>query len=329
MKKLFNAKKLVAIFLLLCLAFSMAGCANLETDADGNLIRDEDSACAKIVGTILTFFQSVLSKIGLDNYTYSILLLTLIVIAVTTPLNMKQQKSMKAMQEINPKMQEINLKYKDNPQRRQEETAKLYREGNVSPMAGCLPLLIQMPVLFILFIGMRNWLPDQAMIDAGLYSFFWIDDLSLTVSNTPYQWTLPIVCALVTMAQQFLSTANLNDSSQKMMLLMMPAMFLFITPQFPAALAVYWFFYGFLSAVQRTWMNWRLKTGFFTPKEEKERQKALVAEAKARQARKDDKTRTVNNATHATTHNRSQKNDETIAESRERRASDKRDKPWH
>lgn len=329
MKKLFNSRKLVAIFLILCLAFAMSGCTGIETDADGNIIRDEDSSCAKIVGAILTFFQSILSHIGLENYTYAILLLTVIVIAVTTPLNMKQQKSMKAMQEINPKMQEINLKYKDNPQRRQEETAKLYREGNVSPMAGCLPLLIQMPVLFILFIGMRNWLPAQEMIDAGLYSFFWINDLSLTVSNTPYQWTLPILCAVMTMAQQFLSTANINDGSQKMMLLMMPAMFLFITPQFPAALAVYWLFYGFLSAVQRTWMNWRLKTGFFTPKEEKERQKARVAEAKARQARKEDKTRTVNNATHATTHNKSQKNDDMIAESRERRANDKRDKPWH
>lgn len=329
MKKLFNSRKLVAIFLILCLAFAMTGCTGIETDADGNIIRDEDSSCAKIVGSILTFFQSILSHIGLENYTYAILLLTVIVIAVTTPLNMKQQKSMKAMQEINPKMQEINLKYKDNPQRRQEETAKLYREGNVSPMAGCLPLLIQMPVLFILFIGMRNWLPAQEMIDAGLYSFFWINDLSLTVSNTPYQWTLPILCAVMTMAQQFLSTANINDSSQKMMLLMMPAMFLFITPQFPAALAVYWLFYGFLSAVQRTWMNWRLKTGFFTPKEEKEKQKARVAEAKARQARKEDKTRTVNNATHATTHNKSQKNDDMIAESRERRANDKRDKPWH
>ena len=329
MKKFINSRKLVAIFLILCLAFTMAGCTGIETDADGNIVRDEDSVCAKIVGAILTFFQSILSYIGLDNYIYAILLLTLIVIAFTTPLNMKQQKSMKAMQEINPKMQEINAKYADNPQRRQEETAKLYREGNVNPMAGCLPLLIQMPILFILFIGMRNWLPAQEMIDAGLYSFFWINDLSLTVSNTPYQWTLPILCAVMTMAQQFLSTANINDSSQKMMLLMMPAMFLFITPQFPAALAVYWLFYGFFSAVQRTWMNWRLKTGFFTPKEEKERLKARAAELKAKQARKEDKSRTVNNATHATTHNKSQKNDDMIAENRERRANDKRDKPWH
>ena len=329
MKKLFNSRKLVAIFLILCLAFTMAGCTTVETDADGNMIRDEDSVCAKIVGAILTFFQSILSKIGLDNYVYAIILLTLFVILFTTPLNMKQQKSMKAMQEINPKMQEINAKYADNPQKRQEETAKLYREGNVNPMAGCLPLLIQMPILFILFIGMRNWLPAQEMIDAGLYSFIWIDDLSLTVSNTPYMWTLPILCGLVTMAQQFLSTANMQDSTQKMMLFMMPVMFLIITPQFPAALAVYWFFYGLASAIQRTWMNWRLKTGVFTPKEEKERLKARAAELKAKQARKEDKSRTVNNATHATTHNKSQKNDDMIAENRERRANDKRDKPWH
>ncbi|MBQ1252610.1 MAG: membrane protein insertase YidC [Firmicutes bacterium] len=329
MFKFANSKKLVAIFLMICLVFTMSGCTTVETDADGNYIRDEDSACAKIVGVILTFFQSVLGKIGLENYTYSIILLTLVVILFTTPLNIKQQKSMKAMQEVGPKMQEINVKYADNPQKRQEETAKIYREGGVNPMAGCLPLLIQMPILFVLFIGMRNWLPDQAFIDAGLYSFFWIDDLSLTVSNTSYQWTLPILCGLVTMAQQFLSTANMQDSTQKMMLFMMPVMFLIITPQFPAALAVYWLFYGLFSAVQRTWMNWRMHTGFFTPKEEKERIKAAAAEAKAKQARKQDKSRTANNATHATTHNRSAKNDEMIDQNRERRANDHRDKPWH
>lgn len=329
MKKNLKSKKLIALLLMICLALTICGCTTAQTDADGNFIRDENSSCAKIVGVILTFFQQVLSYIGLDNYVYSIILLTLFVILFTTPLNLKQQKSMKAMQAVGPKMQEINAKYADNPQKRQEETAKIYREGGVNPMAGCLPLLIQMPILFVLFLGMRHWLPAQAMIDSGLYSFLWIDDLSLTVSNTPYHWTLPILCGLVTMAQQFLSTANLQDSSQKMMLFMMPIMFLIITPQFPAALAVYWLFYGLFSAIQRTWMNWRLKTGFFTPKEEKARLKAVAAEAKAKQARKEDKSRTVNNATHATTHNKSQKNDEIIAENRERRANDKRDKPWH
>ena len=329
MKKFTNSKKIIAVLLLICLAFTLAGCTKAAVDENGKYIVDEDSTCAKLVGAILEFLHTGLSYIHLYNYVFAIILLTIIVKAATTPLNIKQQKMMKAMQEINPKVQELNTKYANDPQKRQEEMAKIYQEAKVNPMSGCLPMLIQMPILFILFYGMRNWLPAQEAIDAGLYSFFWIDDLSLTVANTPYQWILPIGCALVTVGQQIMSTANLNDTNQKMMLLMMPAMFLFITPQFPAALAVYWLFYGLITTLQSTWLNFRLKTGFFTPKEEKERRKQQAAEMKAKQLQKADKSRTANNAAHKTTHNQSQKNDAVHAESRERRANDDRDKPWH
>ena len=329
MKKFTNSKKIIAVLLLICLAFTLAGCTKAAVDENGKYIVDEDSTCAKLVGAILEFLHTGLSYIHLYNYVFAIILLTIIVKAATTPLNIKQQKMMKDMQEINPKVQELNTKYANDPQKRQEEMAKIYQEAKVNPMSGCLPMLIQMPILFILFYGMRNWLPAQEAIDAGLYSFFWINDLSLTVANTPYQWILPIGCALVTVGQQIMSTANLNDTNQKMMLLMMPAMFLFITPQFPAALAVYWLFYGLITTLQSTWLNFRLKTGFFTPKEEKERRKQQAAEMKAKQLQKADKSRTANNAAHKTTHNQSQKNDAVHAENRERRANDDRDKPWH
>lgn len=329
MRKLNHSKKIIAVLLILCLACALAGCTKAEVDENGKYIVDENSTCAKIVGAILEVFHTGLSYIHLYNYVFAIILLTIVVKAATTPLNVKQQKMMKAMQDINPKMTELNAKYADNPQKRQEEMGKLYKEFNVNPMSGCLPMLIQMPILFILFYGMRNWLPAQEMIDAGLYSFFWINDLSLTVANTPYRWVLPIACALVTMGQQVMSTANLNDTNQKMMLLMMPCMFLFITPQFPAALAVYWLFYGLITTLQSTWLNYRLKTGFFTPREEKERRKQQVAEMKAKQMQKADKTRTANNAAHKTTHNQSQRNDAAIAENRERRANDDREKPWY
>ena len=329
MKKFTNSKKIIAVLLLICLAFTLAGCTKAAVDENGKYIVDENSTCAKLVGAILEVLHTGLSYIHLYNYVFAIILLTIIVKAATTPLNVKQQKMMKAMQDINPKMQELNAKYANDPQKRQEEMAKIYKESNVSPMSGCLPMLIQMPILFILFYGMRNWLPAQEMIDAGLYSFFWIDDLSLTVANTPYKWVLPIACALVTMGQQVMSTANLNDNNQKMMLLMMPAMFLFITPQFPAALAVYWLFYGLITTLQSTWLNFRLKTGFFTPKEEKERRKQQMAEMKEKQMQKADKSRTANNAAHKTTHNQSQKSDVVQSANRERRANDDRDKPWH
>ena len=331
MKKLSKSKKLVAILLLICLSFVMVGCGTTNNlDENGKYIVDENSTCARIVGSILDALQSGLSHIGLENYIYAIIALTLIVKILTTPLNIKQQKSMKAMMAVNPKMQELNIKYANVPQKKQEEMMKLYRENHVSPTAGCLPMLIQMPILFILFYGMRNWLPPQEIIDAGLYSFLWIKDLSLTVKLTPYHWFLPIACAVVTMAQQFMSTSNRQDTTQKMMLLMMPLMFLFITQQFPSALAVYWLFYGLFTMFQTTWLNYRLKTGFFTPKEEKALSKQAITELKEKQERKEEKAHSGKSGKSGTTHNKSQKNDEVMAQNADRkRAEDTRDKPWH
>ncbi|MGI5874321.1 MAG: YidC/Oxa1 family membrane protein insertase [Bacillota bacterium] len=328
MEKIARSKKIVALLLLIAVAFAFAGCGTANNlDEDGNYIVNENSVCAKIVGFILTALQRGLSYIHLYNYVFAIIALTLIVKIATTPLNLKQQKSMKAMQSMNPKMQEINLKYADDPQKKQEEMSKLYREANISPLSGCLPILIQMPILMVLFYGMRNWLPAQEIIDAGLYSFLWISDLSMTVKLTPFHWFLPIACALVTVGQQFLSSANLQDTSQKMMLLMMPVMFLFITPQFPSALAVYWLFYGFFSMLQVCWMNYRLKTGFFTPKEERVQNKSLVAEIKEKQEKKEQKSQSTKNARHVTTHNKS--NTQSESQKTVQGTNDKRDKPWH
>lgn len=327
MRNISNSKKIIALLLLVAVVFMFAGCGTNNLDDEGNYIVNENSVCAKLVGFILTSFHNGLSYIHLYNYVFAIILLTLIVKVVTTPLNVKQQKSMKSMQKINPMMQEINAKYADDPQKKQEAMSKLYKEANISPLSGCLPLLIQMPILMILFYGMRNWLPAQEIIDAGLYSFLWIEDLSMTVKLTPYHWFLPIACALVTVGQQFLSVANLKDNTQRMMLLMMPIMFLFITPQFPSALAVYWLFYGFFSMIQVCWMNYRLKTGFFTPKEERMENKALAEAIKEKQEKKEEKSHT--NSRHVTTHNKSDRNHQNTAQNNTGRSDDKRDKPWY
>lgn len=332
MKKILKSRKIIAVLLLICLAFVMTGCSTgSNLDEDGNYIVDENSTCAKIVGAILTFLQAILSKIGLENYVYAIAAMALLVKVATTPLNIKQQKSMKAMQSLNPKMQELNEKYADDPQKKQIAMQKLYQEAGTSPVSGCLPILIQMPILFILFYGIRNWVPDAQIIADGLYSFFWINDLSLTVKLTPYQWFFPIVCALVTVGQQIMSVSNFKDQTQRMMLIMMPAMFLFITRQFPSGLAVYWLFYGLFTMIQSTWLNYRLKTGFFLPKEEKERQREIAAANKAKMMNKEERAKQRREAglKHQPTHNMSEKNSKVIADSEGRKRNDNRDKPWH
>lgn len=332
MNKFTKSKKIIIVLLLICTVFMMAGCTTGNLDSNGNYIVDQNSVCAKIVGVILVGLHDGLSYIHIDNYVYAIILLTLLVKVATTPLNIKQQKSMKAMQSMQPKMKEISAKYENNPQKKQEEVAKLYSDAKISPLSGCLPMLIQMPILFILFYGMRNWVPADSIIAAGHYSFFWIQDLSMTVKNTTWPWILPIGCALVTMVQQYMSTTNSQDMTQKMMLILMPAMFLFMTQQFPSALAIYWLFYGFFTMLQTSYLNYKYKSGFFAPKEEKTKSKiTMAAEFYDKEQEKNGKTQQKHDEKHAkheVTHNQSQKNIELMADNNGRKDKDLKDKPW-
>ena len=91
-----------------------------------------------------------------QNYGISIILFTVLVKVLLLPLTIKQTKSTKAMQDIQPKIQEIQTKYKDKPEKQQQEIMKLYQEYKINPLAGCLPLLIQMPILIALFSVLRE-----------------------------------------------------------------------------------------------------------------------------------------------------------------------------
>ena len=85
------------------------------------------------------------------GYVITIFLLTLLVRLILLPLNIKQTRSQQKMQEIQPEIAKLQKKYKNNPEKAQQEMMKLYKENNVNPMSGCLPLIIQMPILFALY----------------------------------------------------------------------------------------------------------------------------------------------------------------------------------
>lgn len=102
---------------------------------------------------------------------WAIILMATIIKVILYPLTVKQMKSTMGMQDIQPKMLEIQKKYKNNPEKMNQEVMALYQEYDINPMAGCLPLLIQMPILYGLFAAMRVF--DYAnAADAG---FFWIE----------------------------------------------------------------------------------------------------------------------------------------------------------
>lgn len=109
-----------------------------------------------LLSQIITWLAGVCGDYGL-----AVILLTLIIRVLLTPLTIRSTKSSAQMQVLQPKMREIQERYKDDPQRMQEETTRLYSENKINPVGGCLPLLLQMPVFFALFAVLKN-LPAEA-----------------------------------------------------------------------------------------------------------------------------------------------------------------------
>jgi len=176
------------------------------------------------------------------NYGIAILLLTVIIRVLFWPLTHKGTESMQRMQALQPQLQELKEKYKDNPQRMQQETMALYKENKVNPMGGCLPMFVQIPVFIALFGVLRS------AIELRFSKFLWISDLSepenLFAGMIPIVGSLnilPILMAATMMWQQKLTPSGAGDAQQqKMMAIMMPCMMLFFFYGMPSGLVLYW-----------------------------------------------------------------------------------------
>jgi len=175
------------------------------------------------------------------NYGIAILILTVLIRVIFWPLTHKGTESMKKMQALQPLMKEIKEKYKDNPQRQQQETMALYKEHKVNPMGGCLPMFIQIPVFIALFAVLRS------AIELRYSSFLWISDLSepenLFAGMIPIVGSLnilPLLMSATMMWQQKLTPTAGDAQQQKMMAIMMPVMMLFFFYKMPSGLVLYW-----------------------------------------------------------------------------------------
>jgi YidC/Oxa1 family membrane protein insertase len=179
------------------------------------------------------------------NYGVAIMLLTIIVRCIFWPITHKGTESMRKMQALQPQMKEIQTKYKDNPQRMQQETMKFYKENKVNPMGGCLPMLIQIPVFIALFVVLRS------AVELRFSKFLWISDLSepenlfAGIFTIPIiGWNslniLPILMSATMVWQQKLTPAAGDPQQQKMMAVMMPIMMLFFFYTMPSGLVLYW-----------------------------------------------------------------------------------------
>ena len=203
---------------------------------------------ARLLLWLLTMFHSLCKSWGV-----SIILLTILVRAVFYPITARGNESMKKMQSVQPKFKELREKYKDNPQLLNQKMTELYRAEGVNPFAGCLPILLQIPIFFALYAMLDN------AIDLRHVSFLWCKNLAAadTIFSIPVfinNWSLPVnplvlaMTALMVIQQRM--TPMSADPAQKKMMVMMPVVMLFFLYDLPSGLTLYWTVSNLFSILQ-------------------------------------------------------------------------------
>lgn len=203
------------------------------------------SAIAQFFGTLISFIYEYV-----PNFGAAILILTVMVKLVTFPLNNKQIQSTKKMQLLQPEMKKIQQKYKDDQEKQNKAMTEFMREHNMNPLAGCLPLLVQFPILigiFRLLQAPENYL-NMEVINPYLFQSAELVNLlnmpltSLSVENflgqVSYYYLFPIIAGATTYLYSKMSMPA--DSSQKMLMYMMPVMITVFSFSFPVGLVLYW-----------------------------------------------------------------------------------------
>lgn len=175
-------------------------------------------------------FEKILVSIyGMTgSFGLSIILLTILIKIVLLPFTLKQDKSMREMKKLQPKIDELKKRYEGDPQTLNQKTMELYKEHKVNPAGGCLPLLIQLPILWALFGVLRKEgvVPDEA--------FLWFS----LVTPDPF-FVLPILNGVVSFVQQKLMGTSSNPQMKNMMYIF-PIMMIFISYKMPGGLQLYW-----------------------------------------------------------------------------------------
>ncbi len=195
------------------------------------------------------------------NYGIAIILITLVSKVLFYPLTVKSMRSMKAMQSLQPQINQLRSKYKSDPQRLQRETLELYRKYKVNPAGGCLPMIAQIPIFYALYLALSvsvelqgasflcfgrvpSWMPFLRGTD------LWICDLA----NYDPTYVLPVLMG-VTMFMQQKMTPVAGDPRQAKMMLIMPFVFTFMFINLPAGLVLYWTVSNVLQILQQWLMD--------------------------------------------------------------------------
>jgi YidC/Oxa1 family membrane protein insertase len=176
------------------------------------------------------------------QYGLAVLVMVIIVRTLILPLTMKQVRSSRAMQAIQPELQKIQKKYKDQPEKVQQETMRLFQENKVNPISGCLPLIVQMPI----FIALYNSIYYNPALRE--HSFLW-----LQLGKPDHLFILPLLAAATTFLQTRMMT-KMNPVQQQgpmqFMMMVYPVLIFIMSYNFPSALPLYWFYSNLYTIIQ-------------------------------------------------------------------------------
>ncbi len=220
----------------------------------------------------LVFLNKVLSGMSVPySYGFAIILLTIIIKLLTLPLTLKQFQSMKATQELQPRLKEIQKKYKNDKEKLTQAQMELYKEAGVNPLGGCLPMLVQFPILIGFYSAIYKAASLGHLTNA---KFFWIPDLAFPPRGVGFSWVLPnsdkfigwgpaigylvlpilLVVSQYVMQKMTVMPGSDQDSGQQMMSqmnLFMPILFGFFALQVPTGLDLYWVTSNILGIIQQ------------------------------------------------------------------------------
>jgi len=255
------------VLLLAILTVVLAGCG-VTYDEQG--VPQIPSWIAPIAAPLrfgVTFlYDNILTPLGLASYGLAIILLTIILRLLLYPLTKKQMDSMKKMQEIQPQMKELQEKYGKDREKLTQKQMELYKEAGVNPAGGCLPLLLQMPILFGFYYALISLGPLLEQ------PFLWIPDLSFPHYQEGMSWLTPVtpehllspqvlpylVLPVIYIVTQFLmqrmsQAANpaAQSGSTGSIMMLMPLMFAYITLIVPSGLSLYWVTSNVIQIVQQ------------------------------------------------------------------------------
>ena len=203
---------------------------------------------------MLPFFLFIYKLIG--NYGISIILFSIVMKIILYPLSIQQMRSAQKMKIIAPEVAKVREKYKDDQKQQQQELMKVYSTYGINPAGGCLPLLLQMPILYALWGVLRTSI-ELRQADFAL----WIHDLSLpdSIITLPFPifgiTSLSGLALLMGITMFIQQKMTLTDPKQKAMVYMMPVMFTLMFSYFPSGLNLYYFVFNLLGILQQLYIN--------------------------------------------------------------------------